>query len=66
MLIPSAEAIDSVNVTTSNFDAEFGRAGGSVTTVVMKSGTNQFKGSVFAFGNTEATQARTYFASPPR
>ncbi len=63
VLIPSAEAIDSVNVSTSNFDAEFGRAGGSVTTVVMKSGTNQFKGSLFFFGNTEATQARNYFAS---
>ena len=64
ILIPAAEAIDSVNVTTSNFDAEFGRAGGSVTTVVLKSGTNQLKGSVFAFANTEATQARSYFASP--
>ena len=63
VLIPSAEAIDSVNVTTSNFDAEFGRAGGSVTTVVLKSGTNQFKGSVFAFGNNESTQARNSFAS---
>jgi hypothetical protein len=63
VLIPSAEAIDSVNVTTSNFDAEFGRAGGSVTTVVMKSGTNQFKGSVFGFFNSEATQARNSFAS---
>ena len=50
-------------MTTSNFDAEFGRAGGSVTTVVLKSGTNQFKGSVFAFANTESTQARSYFAS---
>ena len=64
VLIPSAESIDTVNVTTSNFDAEFGRAGGSVTTVVLKSGTNQVRGSVFAFGNTEATQARSYFASP--
>jgi len=63
VFIPAAEAIDSVNVTTSNFDAEFGRAGGSVTTVVLKSGTNQFKGSVFAFANTEATQARNSFAT---
>ncbi len=63
VLIPSAESIDSVNVTTSNFDAEFGRAGGSVTTVVMKSGTNEFKGSVFGFANTESTQARNSFAS---
>ncbi len=64
VVIPSAEAIDSVNVSTSNFDAEFGRAGGSVTSVVLKSGTNQFKGSLFAFGNTESTQARSYFATP--
>ena len=63
VMIPSAEAIDSVNVSTSNFDAEFGRAGGSVTTVVLKSGTNQLKGGVFFFGNSEATQARNYFAT---
>jgi hypothetical protein len=63
VLIPSAEAIDSVNISTSNFDAEFGRAGGSVTTVVLKSGTNQLKGTAFFFGNTEATQAKNYFAS---
>jgi len=63
VLIPSAESIDSVNVSTSNFDAEFGRAGGSVTTVVLKSGTNQFKGTLFAFGNSEATQAKNFFAS---
>ena len=63
VLIPSAESVDAVNVSTSNFDAEFGKAGGSVTTVVLKSGTNQFKGSVIAFGNTESTQARQYFSS---
>jgi hypothetical protein len=63
VLIPAAEAIDSVSVSTSNFDAEFGRAGGSVTTVVLKSGTNQLKGSLFFFGNSEATQARNYFAT---
>ncbi len=63
VFIPSAEAIDTVNVSTSNFDAEFGRAGGSVTTVVLKSGTNELKGSAFFFGNTESTQAKSYFAS---
>jgi len=63
VFIPSAEAIDSVNVSTSNFEAEFGRAGGSVTTVVLRSGTNQVKGSAFFFGNSESTQAKSYFAS---
>jgi hypothetical protein len=60
-LIPSAEALETVSVTTSNYDAEFGRAGGAVTNVTLKSGTNQFKGSGFYFGNTEATIATNPF-----
>jgi hypothetical protein len=39
-MIPSAEAIETVAATTSNYDAEFGRAGGAVTNVTLKSGTN--------------------------
>ena len=61
VLIPSAEALANVNVATSNYDAEFGRAGGAVTNVTLKSGTNQFKGSGFYFGNTEATLATNPF-----
>jgi hypothetical protein len=66
VLIPPAEAIDTVSVTTSNYDAEFGRAAGAVTSVTLKSGTNNLRGSVFWFGNTEATNAlpaSTYFAA---
>ncbi|RPI56798.1 MAG: TonB-dependent receptor [Acidobacteria bacterium] len=61
--IPAAEAIETVSVATSNYDAEFGRAGGAVTNVTIKSGTNQFGGSFFTFGNTEATVARNPFTS---
>jgi hypothetical protein len=61
VLIPSAEALETVSVSTSNYDAEFGRAGGAVTSVTLKSGTNQLKGSGFYFGNTEATQAINAF-----
>ena len=42
--IPSAEAIETVSVATSNYDAEFGRAGGAVTNVTIKSGTNSSAG----------------------
>ena len=63
--IPSAEAIETVSVATSNYDAEFGRAGGAVTNVTIKSGTNAFAGSGFMFGNTEATIARNPFSSLP-
>ena len=65
VLIPPAEAIDAVSVTTSNYDAEFGRAAGAVTSVTLKSGTNQLRGSAFWFGNTDATNAlpaSTYFS----
>ena len=44
-LIPPIEALQTVDVTTSNYDAELGRAGGAVTNVVFKSGTNEFHGS---------------------
>jgi hypothetical protein len=44
--VPPAEAIETVDVSTSNYDAEFGRAGGAVTNVVLKSGTNDFHGSL--------------------
>ena len=63
--IPSAEAIETVSVATSNYDAEFGRAGGAVTNVTLKSGTNAFAGSLFMFGNTEATVARNPFTTLP-
>src|SRR5262245_4242985 len=66
-LIPSAEAIETVNVSTSAYDAEFGRAGGAITNVTLKSGGNDLKGSVFAFGNNEKTNAPGYFShtAPP-
>ena len=66
-LIPSAEAIETVNISTSAYDAEFGRAGGAITNVTLKSGTNSMKGSVFAFGNNEKTNAPGYFThtAPP-
>ena len=61
VLIPSADSIQSVSVSTSNFDAELGRAGGAVSTVTLKSGTNAIHGSVFAFGNNDNLLAGEYF-----
>jgi hypothetical protein len=61
VIIPAADALETVAVTTSNYDAEFGRSGGAVTNVTLKSGTNDLKGSVFVFGNTEKTNASDYF-----
>jgi hypothetical protein len=62
VIIPSADAIETVSVSTSNYDAEFGRAGGAVTSVTLKSGTNALKGVAFFFGNGDSTLAKNYFS----
>lgn len=61
--IPPADAIETVGISTSNFDAEFGRAGGAVSNVTLKSGTNNLHGSAFIFGNNNNgwLQAGDYF-----
>ena len=61
VIIPAADALETVSVSTSNYDAEFGRSGGAITNVTLKSGTNELKGSAFFFGNTESTNASDYF-----
>ncbi len=62
-LIPPIEAIQTLDVTTSNYDAELGRAGGAVINVALKSGTNELHGSVFEFNRVSRTAARNFFAT---
>src|SRR4030095_16726455 len=62
ILIPAADAIETVSISTGNFDAEFGRAGGAVSSVTLKSGTNDIHGSLFFFGNNDNSQAGEYFS----
>jgi hypothetical protein len=64
IIIPPAEAIQSVDISTNNFEAELGRATGAVTNVILKSGANSFHGSAFEFIQNSAANARTYFGGP--
>ena len=59
--IPPAEAIQTVDVGTSNYAAEFGRAGGAVTNVILKSGTNAFHGAAYEFNRISALAAVPFF-----
>lgn len=61
-MIPPIEALQTVDVTTSNYEAELGRAGGAVTNVNFKSGTNEMHGSVFEFNRVSRLGARNFFA----
>jgi hypothetical protein len=65
ILVPPASAIANVDITTNNFEAEFGRAIGTVVNVTLKSGTNNFHGSVFQNMENNGVNARNYFASGP-
>lgn len=59
--ISPAETIDTVNISTNNFDADTGMAAGAAQTVVTKSGTNQVRGSGFWFTNNDTLNANTYY-----
>jgi carboxypeptidase family protein/TonB-dependent receptor-like protein len=61
MYVSPAETVDTVDVSTSSFDAEQGMAGGAAVTVITKSGTNQFRGSAFEGFNNQALNAKPYF-----
>src|SRR5215472_531974 len=56
------EMVDTVNVTTSAADAEQGMAGGAAITLLTKSGTNQFHGSLFEYHDNQHLKALNYFA----
>jgi len=63
ILVPPAAAIANVDITTNNFEAEFGRAIGTIVNVTLKSGTNGFHGSVFQNMENNGVNARNYFAT---
>jgi hypothetical protein len=65
ILVPPAAAIANVDITTNNFEAEFGRAVGTVVNVTLKSGTNSIHGSVFQNMENNGVNARNYFAQGP-
>lgn len=63
ILVPPLEAIQTVDVSTSNYDAELGRASGAVTNVILKSGTNSFHGAAYEFARNNFFNARNFFDS---
>lgn len=61
VLIPPVEALQTVDISTSNFEAELGRATGAVTNIILKSGTNQFHGQGYWFNRVSALSARAFY-----
>ncbi len=61
IIVPPLEAIQTVDVSTSNYDAELGRASGAVTNVILKSGTNSYHGAAYEFARNSYFNARNFF-----
>lgn len=62
-LRPSVDAIQEFKLETANYSAEFGRAAGGVISVSIKSGTNNYRGSVFEFLRNEKLDANDFFSN---
>jgi hypothetical protein len=60
-LTPSVEAITEFSVETNGFKPEFGQAGGGAITFASKSGTNEFRGSVYNFLRNDALDSKGFF-----
>ena len=59
LTINNTDVVQEVRLVTSQFAAEFGRAAGSVVSVITRSGTNTFRGSGFVFHNDDAFNSRS-------
>ncbi len=59
---PSIDAIEEVKVQTSLYSAESGRTSGGVVQIVTKSGSNNFKGSMYEYLRNDVLDASTTFA----
>lgn len=58
---PNPDTLAEFKILQSNYTAEYGRNAGGIVSVVTKSGTNQFHGSMFNFLRNEKTNANTFF-----
>ena len=58
--LPNPDTISQFRVDTNNFSAQFGRNSAGVVSVLTKSGSNQFHGSVFEFYRDRNLNATTH------
>ena len=58
---PGIEAIETVNIVTSNFEADQGMAGGAAVNVQVKGGTNTVRGSAFEYFEHANLRSRNFF-----
>ena len=61
VIFPSVDALDEFKLQTSTYSAEFGKSMGGVVNLQIKSGGNDFHGSVFEFLRNDRLDANNWF-----
>lgn len=61
--LPSADAISEFKALTSNYSADFGQGSGGTMTIIIKSGTKDFHGTLWEFVRNDDFDANTFFAN---
>jgi hypothetical protein len=60
--VPSVDSIAEFKLEMGTLSAEYGRSGGSITNIVIKSGTNALRGTAYHFFRNSSLDANAYFA----
>jgi hypothetical protein len=60
---PALNAIEEVTIRTNSYDAAYGRIGGGVTSITLKTGTNQLHGQLFEFLKNDNLNSNGYSAN---
>jgi Carboxypeptidase regulatory-like domain len=64
-VMPNPDALDQFSIKTSNYGAQEGRGSGAQINALIRSGTNQFHGSLFEYLRNSALDATPYTATAP-
>lgn len=62
-IVPSVDAVEEFKVMTNDFSAEYGHAAGTIVSATIKSGTNNFHGTVFEFVRNDIFDANNFFTN---
>ncbi|MBK5293230.1 MAG: hypothetical protein JJE04_16345, partial [Acidobacteriia bacterium] len=57
---PALNAVQEVNVLTNSYDSQYGRIGGGVTSVTLRTGTNRLHGQLYEFFKNDNLNANGY------
>lgn len=61
VVLPPPDALSEFKVQTSDFSAQYGRAGGAILNATIKSGSNQLHGNFWEFLRNDALDAADFF-----